>query len=71
VRVIVDLSLAQRAALDEMIARYSAEVGKVLGLELRIGMGEFIRALIKAHAQATGQAWPEDYPAAGGRHSGA
>ncbi len=38
-RVTVDLSPAQRAALDEMIARYNTEVGKVLGLELRIGMG--------------------------------
>ncbi len=66
-RVTVDLSPAQRAALDEMISKYNAEVGKVLGLELRIGMGEFIRALIKAHARATGQAWPDDYPASGGR----
>ncbi len=66
-RVTVDLSPAQRAALDEMIARYNTEVGKVLGLELRIGMGEFVRALIKAHAQTTGQTWPNDYPGPGGR----
>ncbi len=69
-RVTVDLSPAQRAALDEMIARYNTEVGKVLGLELRIGMGEFIRALIKNHAHATGQAWPDDYPGPGGRRGG-
>jgi hypothetical protein len=66
-RVTVDLSPAQRAALDEMIAHYNAEVGKVLGLELRIGIGEFVRALIKAHAVATGQEWPDDYPEVGGR----
>ena len=48
-RVTVDLSPAQRAALDEMISKYNTEVGKVLGLELRIGMGEFVRALIKQH----------------------
>ena len=65
-RITVDLSPAQRTALDEMISKYNTEVGKVLGLELRIGMGEFVRALIKAHAQATGRAWPDDYPAAGG-----
>ncbi len=69
-RVTVDLSLAQRAALDGMISKYNTEVGKVLGLELRIGMGEFIRALIKQHAVATGQAWPVDYPAVGGRRGG-
>ena len=68
-RVTVDLSPAQRAVLDEMISKYNTEVGKVLGLELRIGMGEFVRALIKQHAQATGQAWPDDYPAAGGRRA--
>lgn len=68
-RVTTDLSPAQRAALDGMIARYNTEVGKVLGLDIRIGMGEFIRALIKAHAQATGQTWPDDYPTVGGRRA--
>lgn len=68
-RVTVDLSPAQRAALDEMISKYNAEVGKVLGLEIRIGMGEFVRALIKQHAVATGQAWPDDHPAPGGRRT--
>jgi hypothetical protein len=41
-RLTVDLSPAQRAALDEMISKYNTEVCKVQGLELRIGMGEFI-----------------------------
>jgi hypothetical protein len=66
-RVTVDLSPAQRAALDEMIARYNAEVGKVLGLDIRIGMGDFLRALLKQHAVATGQEWPNDYPGPGGK----
>jgi hypothetical protein len=68
-RVTVDLSPAQRAALDEMIARYNAEVGKVLGLEIKIGLGDFLRALLKQHAQATGQDWPDDYPAPGRRRA--
>jgi hypothetical protein len=57
------------AALEEMISKYNTEVGKVLGLDLRIGMGEFIRALIKQHAIATGQVWPDDYPAPRGRRT--
>jgi hypothetical protein len=69
-RVTIDLSPAQRAALDGMIANYNAEVGKILGLEIRIGQGDFLRALLKQHAQSTGQAWPDDYPAPGGRRSG-
>jgi len=70
-RITADLSLAQRAALDEMIARYNAEVGKVLGLEFRIGQAEFIRALLKQHAVTTGQHWPDDYPTPGGKRNAA
>jgi hypothetical protein len=68
-RITVDLSPAQRSALDEMISKYNTEVGKILGLDVRIGMGDFLRALLKQHAVATGQAWPDDYPAPGGRRN--
>ncbi len=62
-----DLSPAQDAKLDEMIARYKAEVGRVLGLDITVSHAEFIRALLRKHAQDTGQAWPDDYPTPGGR----
>jgi hypothetical protein len=70
IRITTDLSPAQRAALDTMIAAYNAEVGRFLGLEIRIGQGEFVRALLKQHTLSTGQAWPDDYPTPGGRRGG-
>jgi hypothetical protein len=70
VRITTDLSPAQRAALDTMIAAYNAEVGRILGLEIRIGQAEFVRALLKQHALSTGQDWPDDYPTPGGRRDG-
>jgi hypothetical protein len=67
IRKYYDLSAAQDAQLDAMIARYKAEVGKVLGLDITISQAEFIRALLRKHAQDTGQTWPDDYPTPGGR----
>jgi len=67
IRKYYDLSAAQSADLDTMITKYNAEVGKVLGLDITISHAEFIRALLRKHAQDTGQAWPDDYPTPGGR----
>lgn len=67
VRKTVDLTESQGNALDQMIAAYNTEVGRVLGFTINIGQGAFIRALLKNHAQETGQPWPDDYPTPGGR----
>jgi hypothetical protein len=61
-RMSFDLSPAQRQAVEEMIRRYEQEINRILGLDAHISDREFFHALLKNHAQATGQPWPEDYP---------
>ena len=69
-RVSVDLTLAQREALDRMIDRMSAEVSQAAGIPIRFRVREFIHVLLKRHAEAVEIAWPENYPMPGGWRGG-
>ena len=69
-RVSVDLTLAQREALDRMIDRMSAEVSQAAGIPIRFRVREFIHVLLKRHADAVEIAWPENYPTPGGWRGG-
>ncbi len=60
-RITFDLTPAQRDAVETMIRRYESEINRILGLDAHISDREFFHALLKQHAQETGQTWPEDY----------
>jgi len=69
-RVSVDLTQAQRDAVDAMMDQFNAEVSAAAGVPIRLGVREFFHMLLKRHADATGQPWPEDYPSPGGWRGG-
>jgi hypothetical protein len=69
-RVSVDLTQAQRDAVDAMMEQFNAEVSAAAGVPIRLGVREFFHMLLKRHADATGKPWPEDYPSPGGWRGG-
>lgn len=68
--LIDDLTKAQRDAPDAMMEQFNAEVSAAVGVPIRLGVREFFHMLLKRHADATGQPWPEDYPSPGGWRGG-
>ena len=54
-RVSVDLTQAQRDALDTMMDQFNAEVSAAAGVPIRLGVREVFHMLLKRHADATGQ----------------
>ena len=69
-RVSVDLTTAQRAALDEMIRRKEAAASEAAGMAIQIGTRQFFHTLLKQEAAAMDVEWPEDYPSPGGWRGG-
>lgn len=65
-RVTVDLTLAQRAALDDLIAQANQTASAATGLPIRIGTRQFFHLLLKRYAESQGIDWPDDYPTPGG-----
>lgn len=68
-RKTVDLTEAQAAALEELIAHAEQTASDATGLEIRIGVRQFFHMLLKKHAQEIGIEWPEDYPQHGGKRT--
>ena len=68
--LIDDLTQAQRDAPDAMMEQFNAGVSAAAGVPIRLGVREFFHMLLKRHADATGQPWPEDYPSPGGWRGG-
>ncbi len=66
-RATVDLTHAQRQAVDAMIQAFSEQVSQTAGVKVDMGVREFFHMLLRQHAERTGQVWPEDYPKYGGR----
>jgi len=68
-RATVDMTHAQRQAVDEMIAEFNAQISQAAGVKVTLGVREFFHMLLRQHAEQTGQVWPEDYPPYGGRRT--
>jgi hypothetical protein len=66
-RLTVDMTAAQRQAVDQMMVDMSDELSARLGLPMPIGVRAFFHILLKQHALDVGLDWPEDYPTPGGR----